>query len=58
MPGKQRSGFDRTIVAEWLEAALARVMTGETSDACENPSGRFFKALSLARPTIAAAERR
>ena len=33
MPDRRRIGFDRTIAAEWLDAAVARVMTGEPADA-------------------------
>lgn len=33
MPEKRRIGFDRTIAAEWLDAAVARVLTGESPDA-------------------------
>src|SRR5581483_5323748 len=33
MPTRRRIGFDRTIAAEWLDAAVARVMTGEPPDA-------------------------
>lgn len=33
MPDRRRIGFDRTIAAEWLDAAVARVLTGEPSDA-------------------------
>jgi len=33
MPERRRVGFDRTISAKWLDAAVARVLTGETPDA-------------------------
>jgi hypothetical protein len=33
MPDRRRIGFDRTIAAEWLDAAVARVMTGEPPNA-------------------------
>ena len=33
MPDRRRIGFDRTIAAQWLDAAVARVMTGEPADA-------------------------
>ena len=33
MPDRRRIGFDRTIAAEWLDAAVARVMTGEPTEA-------------------------
>ncbi len=33
MPERRRIGFDRTIAAEWLDAAVARVLTGESPDA-------------------------
>ena len=33
MQDRRRIGFDRTIAAEWLDAAVARVMTGEPADA-------------------------
>ena len=33
MPGRRRIGFDRTIASEWLDAAVARVMTGEATEA-------------------------
>ena len=33
MPDGRRIGFDRTIAAEWLDAAVARVMTGEATEA-------------------------
>ncbi len=33
MPDRRRIGYDRTIAAEWLDAAVARVMTGEPPDA-------------------------
>ena len=33
MPDRRRIGFDRTIAAEWLDAAVARVMTGEAPEA-------------------------
>jgi hypothetical protein len=32
MPERGRIGFDRTISSEWMDAAVARVMTGETPD--------------------------
>ena len=33
MSDRRRIGFDRTIAAEWLDAAVARVVTGETQEA-------------------------
>ena len=33
MPERRRIGFDRTIAAEWLDAAVARLLTGEAPDA-------------------------
>jgi hypothetical protein len=33
MPDRKRIGFDRTIASEWLDAAVARVMTGEATEA-------------------------
>ncbi len=33
MPDRRRIGFDRTIAAEWLDAAVARAMTGEAPEA-------------------------
>jgi len=33
MPDRKRIGFDRTIASEWLDAAVARVMTGEAPEA-------------------------
>lgn len=36
MPQRTRIGFDRTISSEWLDVALARVMTGETPESTRN----------------------
>jgi hypothetical protein len=33
MPSRRRIGFDRTISSEWLDAAVARVMSGEDPEA-------------------------
>jgi hypothetical protein len=33
MPDRRRIGFDRTIASEWLDAAVARVMSGEAPEA-------------------------
>jgi hypothetical protein len=33
MPDRRRIGFDRTIAAEWLDAAVARVINGESPEA-------------------------
>ena len=33
MPARGRIGFDRTISSEWMDAAVARVITGEAPDA-------------------------
>ena len=33
MPDRKRIGFDRTIASEWLDAAIARAITGEGSEA-------------------------
>ena len=41
MPDRRRIGFDRTIAAEWLDAAVARVMTGEATGGDEEISLGF-----------------
>jgi hypothetical protein len=33
MPDRRRIGFDRTIASEWLDATVARVMSGEAPEA-------------------------
>ena len=33
MPDRKRIGFDRTIASEWLDASIARAITGEGSEA-------------------------
>lgn len=58
MPDGRRIGFDRTIAAEWLDAAVARVMTGEATEATRKFLWDFLKMLSLAQLTTAVAEKR
>ena len=57
LPDRRTIGFDRTIAAEWLDAAAARVMTGEPPDATRKFLWEFLEGIEAARPTIAVAER-
>jgi hypothetical protein len=43
MPDRQRIGFDRTIATQWLDAAVARVMTGEPPDATRKFAWEFLE---------------
>ena len=43
MPDRRRIGFDRTIAAEWLDAAVARVMTGEAPEATRKSLWDFLE---------------
>ena len=43
MRDRRRIGFDRTIAAEWLDAAVARVMTGEPPDATRKYLWEFLE---------------
>jgi hypothetical protein len=43
MTGRRRIGFDRTIASEWLDATVARVMSGETPEASRKFMWDFLK---------------
>lgn len=43
MTGRRRIGFDRTIASEWLDAAVARVLTGEQPDATRKFLWKFLE---------------
>ncbi len=43
MPDRRRIGFDRTIAAEWLDATVARVMTGEPPEITKDFIWRFLE---------------
>ena len=45
MPDRRRIGFDRTIASEWLDAAVARVMSGEAPEATRKFLWKFLQDL-------------
>src|SRR5437879_3817665 len=48
MSDRRRIGVDRTIAAEWLDAAVARVMTGEPADATRKVLWEFLEGVEPA----------
>jgi hypothetical protein len=43
MPDRRRIGFDRTIASEWLDATVARVMSGEAPEATRKSLWEFLE---------------